>query len=585
MEHFDLIVVGAGWHGLAMAKTYIEVHNQASILVLDYADSVGGTWASERLYPGLKTNNVVGTYEFSDFPLVTEKYGIEKGQHIPGEVVHAYLSDFCQTFGLMSRIQFSTRVESATLLPNGEWEVAFTTSTTETESRGTLIATKLVLATGLTSQPFMPPLPGKDVFKGLVFHAKDFKKRARELSDMKTVVVIGGNKSAWDVCYSSATRFGAQAHMVMRRLGGGPSWCWPPRMKGVIPSISVASATRLFTWLDPNPYGRSTWPIRALINRTWLGRKLSQLFWRHLDNKVTKLNAYDQNPGMAVLKPWTSTFWMGNSLSVHNYETNWFDLVRSEQITAHAGEVSSLSESGVRLTDGTTIEADAVICCTGWETKPNLQFFPEDIVNKLGFPGSGKEEPVLEAQVRADILQAAPVLREKPVKHLPRSLRQEQTNMTTSEEPPSSMPYRLHRFILPCHPDFIRMKNLAVIGAHITLHTAILSQVQSLWITALFDDKIPHLALGSPKALELDAIKREAYHHTEYQKIRRPKEAGGTGERCPDLVFDSIPYVDMLLFDLDLSYHRKPTWYREITEPYTLADFRGLVREWTRKTK
>ena len=75
MEHFDIVIVGAGrslsdsclasrllnlhsdtysgWHGLAMAKTYLEAHPNTDLLVLDYADSVGGTWASERLYPGV----------------------------------------------------------------------------------------------------------------------------------------------------------------------------------------------------------------------------------------------------------------------------------------------------------------------------------------------------------------------------------------------------------------------------------------------------------------------------------------------------------------------------------------------------
>ena len=63
-----------------MAKTFLEVHPSSNIVILDYADSVGGTWASERLYPGLKTNNIVGSYEFSDFPLVPKQYGIEPGQ-------------------------------------------------------------------------------------------------------------------------------------------------------------------------------------------------------------------------------------------------------------------------------------------------------------------------------------------------------------------------------------------------------------------------------------------------------------------------------------------------------------------------
>lgn len=590
-----------------MAKTYLDVHPQANILILDYAESLGGTWAAERLYPGLKTNNVVGTYEFSDFPMVPKEYGLEPGQHIPGKVVNSYLSDFCDAFGLTSRIRFGTKVDSATLLPDEEWQVGFTTTAkpaagecemvngdlpatagTQEKWTGTLIASKLVLATGLTSEPFIPRLPGRETFNGPVFHAKDFKSRAQELAGAKTVVVIGGNKSAWDVCYTSTARLGAKAHMVMRRSGGGPSWCWPPQ------SISAISATRMFTWLDPNPYGGSALFIRKLIKSTWLGRKISGLFWGYLDGKVTGINAYDESPGLANLKPWASTFWMGNSLSIHNYETSWFDLARNGQIATHAAEVSSLSENAVHLSDGTVIEADAVVCCTGWETKPSVQFFPESLAGGLGFPStSNTGDRVLEAKVRAEILQSTPVLRGKPVRQLPSTLRPEtQLNLSserTTAGPEktlgsSSSPYRLYRFVLPCDRDIIRMKNLAVIGAHITLQTALVSQVQALWITAFFDGKIPDLAATSDSQLGFEAIKRETYLHTEYQRMRRPKETGGTGDRCPDLVFDSIPYADVLLSDLGLPCHRKSSWYREMTEPYGVRDFEGLAKEWLQKT-
>lgn len=580
-----------------MAKTYREAHQQAKILVLDYAISVGGTWANERLYPGLKTNNVVGTYEFSDFPLVPKQYGIEPGQHIPGQVVYRYLCDFCDAFGLTPLIRLKTKVKSATLLPNGDWQVSFLTiqaAQTPGVSHvmgqpGALVTSKLVQATGLTSEPFMPPLPGRETFKGPIFHAKDFKARAQELVGAQTIVVIGGNKSAWDVCYSACTRFGAKAHMVMRRSGGGPSWCWPAKMEGYLESISAASATRLFTWLDPNPYGSSAWPIRALINRTWLGQKISGLFWSHLDDKVTKLNGYDNSPGTATLRPWSSTFWMGNSLSVHNYETRWFDLADNGQITAHAAQVTKLTEAAVHLSDGSVIDADAVICCTGWETKSNIQFLPEGLSDRLGFPGPESGNLKLKANVRADILRDAPVLMAQPIRQVPVALGRENAKFTDSitasvKTAVLSSPYRLYRFMLPCDPDIIRRRNFAVIGANVTLHTAILAQAQALWITAFFKNKIPQLVTSSQHSPEMEAIRHDTFHHTEYQRMRRPKETGGTGERYPDLVFDSIPYVDLLLSDLGLPYHRKGSWYREITEPYHLRDFKGLVEEWQSKT-
>ncbi|KAJ3495939.1 hypothetical protein NLG97_g3031 [Lecanicillium saksenae] len=611
MQQYDLVIIGAGkwtfvelalaciqtvslgWHGLAMARTYREVHPQASIIILDYAKTIGGTWANERLYPGLKTNNVVGTYEFSDFPLVPEQYNLEPGQHIPGHVVYSYLSNFCDVFGLTRLIRLNTKVESATLLQSGGWEVSVSAvhdpetpgMSSEVEQAGTIVASRLVLATGLTSEPFMPDLLGRKMFKGHIFHAKDFKSRAEDLASLKTIVVIGGNKSAWDVCYSAAAQSGAKVHMVMRRSGGGPSWCLPAKVGGHLKSISAASATRLFTWLDPNPYGPSSQAIRALMNRTWLGKKLSRLFWNYLDDKITKLNAYNDVPGTASLRPWSSTFWMGNSLSIHNYETNWFELARSGQITAHAAQVIKLTETAVHLSDGSIIDADAVICCTGWKTRPTIRFIPGSLAESLGFPGSKSTNQEWEEGVRADILHAAPVLKASPTRQIPKALGPEDLNKAdpntaTSKEAHIASPYRLYRFMMPCDSNIIAARNLAVIGAHLTLHTTILAQAQALWITAFFNNKIPQLATTSDRSPNMEAIQRSAFHHTEYQKMRRPKETGGSGGRCPDLVFDSIPYVDLLLADLNLPYHRKSSWYREVTEPYCLRDFIGLIAEW-----
>lgn len=40
-----------------MLKTFCEVHPDASVVVFDKAASIGGVWAEDRLYPGLRTNN------------------------------------------------------------------------------------------------------------------------------------------------------------------------------------------------------------------------------------------------------------------------------------------------------------------------------------------------------------------------------------------------------------------------------------------------------------------------------------------------------------------------------------------------
>ncbi|GAW22321.1 hypothetical protein ANO14919_118570 [Xylariales sp. No.14919] len=90
MEHFDVVMISVGLHGLAIARALVDasLNDLKRLVVLDEGRSIGGTWSAERLYPGLNTNNVVASYELSDFPMEPERYGLEPAQHLPGLVVY-----------------------------------------------------------------------------------------------------------------------------------------------------------------------------------------------------------------------------------------------------------------------------------------------------------------------------------------------------------------------------------------------------------------------------------------------------------------------------------------------------------------
>ncbi|KAJ9503178.1 hypothetical protein LTR99_006954 [Exophiala xenobiotica] len=566
-----------GLHGIAMAKTYLEVRPQAKIIVADKARTIGGSWAEERLYPRLKTNNVLGSYEFSDFPMTAERYGATPGAHIPGRVVHNYLCDVAAHYGIDAMFQPGTNVESATLKDDGRWLIKLHKEGHDRATTNVVIADKIVVATGLTSEPNVPTLPGQNDFQGLLIHSKQLKERGPQLAACKNVVVLGGNKSAWDVCYDAA-RSGSRVHMVIRPSGGGPSYAWPKLFTYGPLTLSLArmSATRFFMAFDPTPFatkGPFSWWSRFL-QQTTIGNKICNYFWTLLDRHIKWLNGYDTHPELQKLEPWTTPFWMGNSLSIHNYETNWFDLVRDGKISVHIAEVASLSKGRVSLSSGEDLDADALVCCTGWKPRSTMMF--ESIVI---------EDPLQEYQETISMIRKAEADISNRLKYLqthPRRSANAPPMQKLPATPPVSLSDHLYRLMVPCERRVLENRNLAFIGAHSSIHAVVVAQAQALWITAFFHGRLSHLTASR---LDLEAITYDTILHGVYGTMRRPRECGGAAEKYPDLVFDSIPYVDCLLKDLGLSVQRKRSLWDTVFQPHRPGDYQGLVMEWKKKNE
>lgn len=276
-------------------------------------------------------------------------------------------------------------------------------------------------------------------------------------------------------------------------------------------------------------------------------------FWKVLSNDVITLNGYDSNPLLKVLKPWNSAKWSGSGISINNYDTNFFDLVRSGKIRIHTTDIKSLSGNTVHLESGESLKTDVVVCGTGWRKEPNFALkVPGN--HGIGLPFTPEEQALLNTRADSDILSAFPALKNQPTL---------KTHASINE------PLRLYRFIVP--PTLVLNRNLAFAGQVSTVSTAITAAVQGLWITAYFDGALSRLAETE------DEITKEVMLHTQWGRWRYPC---GYGARLPDFAFDALPYVDLLLRDLGVECKRKGGW-REIFAPYKPWDYKGLLEEWS----
>lgn len=203
-----------GWYGLAGAKQYHCTHPEDSLAVFESESSLGGTWADHRLYPGLRSNNLLGTYEYPDFPMDTATFGVKTDEHVPGEVINIYLKAYATKFALADKIRFWTKVVVAEHQDTAEGGWVLTVVDSE-QHESKVFARRLIIASGLTSEAFLPHFEGQEAFGGKIFHSKDFEANSDTLQKAKSVTVFGATKFSWDAVYAYATA-GVEVNWVIR---------------------------------------------------------------------------------------------------------------------------------------------------------------------------------------------------------------------------------------------------------------------------------------------------------------------------------------------------------------------------------
>ena len=567
-----------GWHGLVVAKTYLQIHPKTHLAIFESSSELGGVWSPSRCYPSLKTNNQLGTFHYGDFPMSEAQFGVKHGEHIPGRVVHEYFLAYAKHFGFYDYIHFNSKVETAECKESNGWLLSVSTTTRES---GLILARKLIIATGLTSQPFGPKLPGIELFQAPFIHSKDVAQRDQDLQKMSDIVVLGNNKSAYDAAYAYASR-GTKVHLVIRESGKGPLWMFPAFVTPLKIWTEKLISTRLLGWFSPCVWGDADGhgTIRWLLSNTLIGRLLMSLVWMILTKDVEHLLDFNHSPETKRLRPWTPPFWHGTGISVVNYDGDFQGLVRDGKIEVHISDVEMLSKNKVHLQNGAELKADGIIAATGWSHAPSVKFLPSGIEARLGLPGHGSVsddeaelERLLSKQTDAEILRQFPILKNQPASTSRREISQH------------SRPWRLFRFIIP--PAFVSHRTIAFAGMLLSLRTATTAELQALWIASFLDGSLDvenclkHFSAAKSRIRERESLFTRVLWDTmlmtQFGRWRCPS---GWGDRFPDFAFDCLPYFDLLLGDLGLKKQRKKGWLADAVEQNVPEDYGGVVEEW-----
>lgn len=600
VDMIDTIIIGAGPSGLCAAKTLLQYDPDSDILILDKGSSLGGVWAKERIYPTLKTNNLRGGIDFSDL-LLDEKFGVKAKEHIPGEVMHAYLCAYADKFHVTDKIRFNTEVvevrrggkEDENNTTTGEREWVVEVEGQEQGGREMLACKKLIVATGILSAPHMPTIKGaKDDFDAPFLHSSEFGTQAQQwrtetpdnvLNDpaIQHIAVLGGGKSAYDAVYL-ACKTGHKVDWIIRKSGRGPAWVFPPyTYLGPFKAWKERLATRrifsfMSPWVFPDFSGWS-W-LRRFLHFTPLGKIISDGFLGTVHRDTIRDVGYETDPRFKILQPEAHPFWYGTQSGTLSFDTDFFDLIRNGQVTIHREDITHLSAHTIHLANGDGLPADALIAATGFSSKPTITFSPPSLHAELGLPSTSlthqQQATWTKLDRQADHTIAAQFPRLVPSGSASLPSASPYSKPKQSDDPQVTYtPWRLYRGIAPPGLAAQGDRSLVFLGMFSNITGTTRLEIQCLWalayLTNHLDSQIPSGEAAKDVFRETALWQRWAQHRTPY----------GHGKFYPDLVFDQVPYWDLLLNDLGLETRRKGG-LRELFAPYTFEDYKGIVDEW-----
>ena len=208
MSRADVIVVGAGASGLAVAATLKRRGREP--VVLEGGKTVGGTWAQRYERLCLHTVRRFSGLPFYPMPRSYPRY-------VPKNMYARYLEEYANRMGLS--IGLGQRVEQIRR-ESREWLVE-----TAQESWS---ARAVIIATGRHNVPRLPHWAGMEEFTGRILHSQQYDS-GREFAGRRALVIGIGNSGAEiaaDLVEQGATRVAVSVRttppITSREIAGIP---------------------------------------------------------------------------------------------------------------------------------------------------------------------------------------------------------------------------------------------------------------------------------------------------------------------------------------------------------------------------
>ncbi len=343
VEHFNVLIVGAGVSGIGCAYHLTTEQPSKSYVILEAREATGGTWDLFR-YPGIRSDSDLHTFGYEFKPWRDEKAIAD------GPSILRYIRETATENGIDRHIRIGHRVLRASWSSDqARWTVQATR--TDTGESVAFTCDWLFFAGGYYryDEGYTPHFDGQERFAGPIVHPQHWPEDLDYAG--KRVVVIGSGATAVTLVPAMADE---AAHVTM--LQRSPSY-----VVSVPERDPIANTLKRFL-----PARTAYWLTRR--KNIWLQRTVYRLSQRHpqlMRRIFTGLVRRHLPEGYPVDVHFNPRYnpWDQRLCAVP--DADLFKELSRGRVSIVTDQVKTFTEDGIELQSGQVLPADIIVTATG----------------------------------------------------------------------------------------------------------------------------------------------------------------------------------------------------------------------------